>query len=94
MHQALADEISRQRPEGRTVRLDWQSCFGHCRKGVNVLVREMRPGEDYFFVSFRPGGPGSALYHAVTPQDAPRIVAEHVAGGRVVDDIRKRHREG
>ena len=54
----------------------------------------MRPGEDYYFVSFRPGGPGSALYHAVTADDAPRIVAEHVAGGKVLEDIRKRHREG
>ena len=27
------------------VHLSWQSCFGQCRRGVNVLGREMKPGE-------------------------------------------------
>ena len=90
---AIEAELRRAAPAQAEVKLDWQSCFGHCRKGVNVLVREMKPGEDYFFVSFRPGGPGSALYHGVLAADAPRLVDEHVVGGCVVEEMRTRHRE-
>src|SRR5262249_6303248 len=87
-YDAFSTELREPKPVDREVRLDWQSCFGQCRKGVNVLVREMRPGEDYRFVSFRPGGPGSALYHGVQLADVKRIVVEHVVGGAVVDDLR------
>lgn len=94
VHEAFVAELARCAPREREIRLDWQSCFGQCRKGVNVLVREMRPGEDYFFVSFRPGGSGSALYHGVLRADVRRIVEEHVIGGRVVEEVRRRHRDG
>ena len=93
VHRALAAELSRGLPAGREVRLDWQSCFGQCRRGINVLVREMREHEDYFFVSFKPGGATSALYHGVQVADVPRIVAEHVVGGQVVEELRRRHRD-
>lgn len=94
VHEAFVAELARCAPRDREIRLDWQSCFGQCRRGVNVLVREMRPGEDYFFVTFRPGGSGSALYHGVLRADVRRIVEEHVIGGRVVEEVRRRHRDG
>lgn len=94
LHQAFTDELRDQVPADHEVRLDWQSCFGQCRRGVNILVREMRPGEDYFFVSFKPGGRGSALYHGVLLPDVPRLVREHVVGGEVVEALRRRGREG
>lgn len=93
VHQALAVELRAKGLLGRDVKLDWQSCFGQCRRGVNVMVRECKPGEDLFFVSFKPGGARSALYHGVLPEDAPRIVAEHVVGGRVIDELKRRNAE-
>ena len=90
VHAALATELRRVGLTDSQASLAWQSCFGQCRRGVNVLVREMKAGEDLFFASFKPGGASSALYHAVTPADAPRIVAEHVIGGQVLADLKAR----
>jgi (2Fe-2S) ferredoxin len=76
---------------GVEVSLGWQSCFGQCRRGINVLVKEMKPGEDPFFSSFLSlGGPGSALYHGVMPEEVPRIIEEHVIGGKVIVEFKKR----
>ncbi|HEX2571048.1 MAG TPA: (2Fe-2S) ferredoxin domain-containing protein [Polyangia bacterium] len=81
----------KQPPAGVEVSLGWQSCFGQCRRGINVLVKEMKPGEDPFFSSFLSlGGPGSALYHAVLPEEVPRIIEEHVVGGKVILEFKKR----
>lgn len=77
-------------PDGVEVVLDWQSCFGKCQRGVNVLVREVRAGEDAFFRSFLSIAPGSALYNAVKPSEVERIVREHVLGGRVVVEFKNR----
>src|SRR5215470_1269850 len=59
-----------------TVELGWQSCFGRCRQGPNVLVREVRPGESRFLLAVAPvfAGPGAALYSGVTRADVPRIL--------------------
>jgi (2Fe-2S) ferredoxin len=75
---------------GVEVQLDWQSCFGKCQRGPNVMVRELRAGEDAFFQSFLVLGPGSALYNMVRPSEVPRIVAEHVRGGKVVIELKNR----
>ena len=91
MHEALSVELRRAGLGPKNVHLAWQSCFGQCRRGVNVLVREMKPGEDPFFISFKPGGERSALYHGVRPEDAPAIVAEHVIGGRVIEEMKHRN---
>ncbi len=72
------------------VSLDWQSCFGKCQRGVNVLVREVRAGEDAFFRSFLSVTPGSALYNAVKPSEVERILREHVYGGKVVVEFKNR----
>src|SRR5256885_1116276 len=89
VHRELQAELARA--GAKDVMLAWQSCFGQCRRGVNVLVREMKPGEDLFFISFKAGGERSALYHGVEPADAPRIVREHVIEGHVIDELKKRN---
>ena len=91
VHTALSRELARAKKTDKDVMLAWQSCFGQCRRGVNVLVREMKPGEDLFFISFKTGGAKSALYHGVTPEDAPRIVEEHVCGGNVIEELKNRN---
>lgn len=69
--------------------LEWQSCFGRCSQGPNVLVREIveksalpRLGTGFATV---PGARGvTALYNGVDADKAERIVIEHILGGRIV----------
>lgn len=69
---------------GNDVSLETWSCFGKCRSGPNVMVRETRPGESRFMLMMPQPGPGGALYSGVTPDDAKRILDEHIGGGRVL----------
>jgi (2Fe-2S) ferredoxin len=78
--------------EGNQAQLEHYSCFGKCQKGPNVLVREMKPGENLRFILLMPtAGAGAYLYHGVTPGDARRIVTEHIAGGRPLIDLTRAH---
>ena len=64
--------------------LGWQSCFGRCSQGPNVLVREITTaGHDV------DGGPvapqrATALYNGVDPVNVDEVVEQHVGLGRVV----------
>ena len=75
--------------------LGWQSCFGRCTQGPNVLVREL--------VAPPPGGlasgglatlPGprglTALYNRFETTYAAPVVARHVLGGQIVRDYIER----
>src|SRR5262245_31888852 len=77
VHAAFVERL-KTLPAEVEVALDWQSCFGRCQRGPNVMVREVKEGEDAFFRSFLTHAPGAALYNAVTPRDVERIVGEHV----------------
>jgi (2Fe-2S) ferredoxin len=92
VHGALAQALGAcPLPPGTEAVLDWHSCFGRCQRGPNVLVREIMPGENSFLVALMPqGAPGAVLYHAVRPNEAPRIVEEHVAGGRPIWEFCRR----
>lgn len=74
------------------VALDMHSCFGRCSQGPNVLVREivetpLRPTLGTGFATV-PGPRGAtALYNRVDASRVERIVAEHVAGGRIVREF-------
>jgi (2Fe-2S) ferredoxin len=72
---------------GNDVLLDQWSCFGKCRSGPNVMVRETRPGESRFMLMMPQPGPGGALYSGVTPNDAKRILDEHIGAGRIVSAL-------
>ena len=67
----------------------WQSCFGRCTQGPNVLVREIlttepAPTLGSGFATL-PGPRGvTALYNRMEPQRVEHVVAEHVVGGQVV----------
>ena len=92
VHAEFARQLEARPPKGVEVVLDWQSCFGRCQRGVNVMVSPMRPGSevDQFFRSFMASEPGSALYNAVRPAEVHRILEEHVVAGRVVVELRNR----
>ncbi len=87
LHPVFAEALARNRCEGAT--LEWQSCFGRCSQGPNVLVREIvdKPGQPRLGTGFAtvPGARGAtALYNDVDVAKVERIVTEHVAGGRIV----------
>jgi (2Fe-2S) ferredoxin len=68
---------------GPQVELGWQSCFGRCTQGPNVLVQELaetRPGERQFLLATMPRGRAgrSALYNGVSEPDVADIVEQHI----------------
>src|SRR5262249_19588995 len=75
--------------------LVWQSCFGRCTQGPNVLVREILP-EDAMpafgaGLATLPGPRGAtALYNHVDTQRVVHVVAEHVMCGQIVREYVER----
>jgi (2Fe-2S) ferredoxin len=72
---ALRDELARR---GLTdiCDLGWQSCFGRCTQGPNVLVRE---------IVADPTAPrATALYNGVDVVNVEEVVSEHVERGVIV----------
>jgi (2Fe-2S) ferredoxin len=77
--------------DGNEVVLDQYSCFGRCKKGPNVLVREMKPNENVRMLMLMPtAGAGAYLYHMVHPREARQILEEHVKAGRPLLEFIKR----
>jgi (2Fe-2S) ferredoxin len=75
--------------------LMWQSCFGRCTQGPNVLVREILSGEAAPLLgsgfATLPGPRGAtALYNRVDTQRVAHVVAEHVIGGQIVREYIER----
>ena len=96
---AALHEVFRSVLEANGVResteLGWQSCFGRCTQGPNVLVREI--------LSAPPGGltsggfatlPGprgvTALYNRMEPGRVEQVVVQHVKGGQIVREYVER----
>ena len=73
--------------------LAWQSCFGRCTQGPNVLVREIvadHPGLGTGFATL-PGPRGvTALYNRIDAARVERVVAQHVIGGQIVREFVER----
>jgi (2Fe-2S) ferredoxin len=91
IHAAFVEAIRQRGLEGRC-ELGWQSCFGRCRQGPNVLIRVINPAEQRFLFAMAPiaTGSGAALYNGVSPGDCGRLLDEHVVAGRLVRDLIKR----
>ncbi len=74
------------------VELGRYSCFGRCRRGPNVLIREILPNENPMLVRLMPtAGPRAVLYHGVLPSEAKYVVDEHLRHGRVVTALVQRN---
>jgi (2Fe-2S) ferredoxin len=87
---ALEAHAARERAE-----LVWQSCFGRCTQGPNVLVREIQTQEPargaHFGLATMPAPRGAtALYNRVDSERVERVVVQHVIGGRVVREFVER----
>jgi len=76
------------------VELVWQSCFGRCTQGPNVLVRELvvsEPGALGTGFATLPGPRGTtALYNRVDPSRAERVVIQHINDGEIVREFIER----
>jgi (2Fe-2S) ferredoxin len=98
VHAAFVREIAAA-GVGDRCQLEWQSCFGRCSQGPNVLVREV-PVEALAKPRFtladlpvgRGGGPrlATALYNHMAPVNAADVVASHVLRGQVVHRLIER----
>lgn len=87
---ALEAHGARERAE-----LMWQSCFGRCTQGPNVLVREMvsdqPPASLGTGFATLPGPRGvTALYNRMDEARVERVVVQHVNGGQIVRDFIER----
>ena len=76
-----------ERRLGEDVSLDWQSCFGRCTQGPNVLVREIDPRAARAQSLFAPPpavrGARTALYNEIDEVKARDIVDGHLQGDQV-----------
>ena len=83
MQGAITDQAAGERAE-----LDDYSCFGRCKRGVNVLVRPIPAGETKDqrrrLMLMPTSAPGALLYNRVQVEEVGRIVAEHVLSGQPI----------
>ncbi len=75
--------------------LVWQSCFGRCTQGPNVLVREILTAPPGALVgggfATLPGPRGAtALYNRIDASRVDRIVEVHVIKGQIVREFVER----
>ena len=68
---AVLDEIAKRKLEDVKVRQT--GCIGMCEQ--EVLLDVVRPGEPRI------------TYGKVTPADVPKIIAEHVVNGRIIQEL-------
>lgn len=96
LHDAFAAALEAAGVRER-VELVWQSCFGRCTQGPNVLVREILPELVTLGSGFatQPGPRGAtALYNRVDAARAARIVHQHVVEGHIVRELIERPGDG
>ena len=89
LHSVLLEAL-RQSDAVSRCELDWQSCFGRCTQGPNVLVREISEREGRPFAPILSGlatlpghKGGTALYNAMTPEKCMRVVEAHIGRGEI-----------
>jgi (2Fe-2S) ferredoxin len=82
LHAKLEETIA-ARGLREQITLSWETCFGHCLRGPNILVcdtdeargRTVYPG---------PETPSAVLYNRMTLDDLERVIDKHLLGGMVV----------
>ena len=94
LHDAFRNALEAHGARERT-ELVWQSCFGRCTQGPNVLVREILTTESVPTLGSGfatvPGPRGAtALYNRMDPERVERVVTDHVMGGQIVREYVER----
>jgi (2Fe-2S) ferredoxin len=88
LHARLQETIA-ARGLGEQITLDWETCFGHCLRGPNILVcptGELRGGA----VRADAAAPSAVLYNRMTLADLDRVIDKHLLGGMVVRPLLNR----
>ena len=85
IYEALEERIA-ARGLGDRCELRWQSCFGRCSQGPNVLVREITGSGADAGVS---PPPATALYNGVHIVNADEIVEGHLEAGVVLRSLHR-----
>jgi (2Fe-2S) ferredoxin len=84
---AELERLVRARGLAPRVELEWQSCFGRCQSGPNVLVRVVNAADNgprRFSVLLPTTGGDSVLYNAVRLEEIAQILEHHILGGRPI----------
>jgi (2Fe-2S) ferredoxin len=87
LHEGLR-ELIEARGLGQQVTLGWETCFGHCIRGPNVLVYdtdEVRGWQVYAGLD----ASSAVLYNRVTPEELERMLDKHLGGGFDVRAFRR-----
>lgn len=93
LHDAFREALERHEGCRARTELAWQSCFGRCTQGPNVLVRELLTAEPTLGTGFAtlPGPRGTtALYNRIDPDRCERIVTQHVRDGQIIREFIER----
>lgn len=88
LYDGLAERIQ-ARALGDRVRVDRETCFGHCLRGPNLLVWDDARLEQAGGIPWGSGA-GAVLYNRVALKDLDRIVERHLVGGVVVTPLLNR----
>ncbi|HVZ71702.1 MAG TPA: (2Fe-2S) ferredoxin domain-containing protein [Polyangia bacterium] len=65
------------------ITLGWETCFGHCLRGPNILVYDTDEARGWqVYAGF--DAPSAVLYNRMTPDDLERVIDAHLLGGMVV----------
>jgi len=80
LHDRLAELVA-ARGVGDRVTLAWETCFGHCLRGPNILVYPSSELDGAL-------APAAVLYNRMTLADLDRVIDKHLLGGMVVRAFR------
>jgi (2Fe-2S) ferredoxin len=92
LHELFRSAVDATEARERT-EIVWQSCFGRCTQGPNVLVRELVGEQPTLGTGFAtlPGPRGvTALYNRMDASRITRVVEQHVIGGQIVREFIER----
>jgi (2Fe-2S) ferredoxin len=85
---AKLEELIAAHGLGACVTLAWETCFGHCLRGPNVLVYdtdEVRGWQVYAGLD----APSAVLYNRVEAGELERLLDKHLAGGLDMRSFRR-----
>jgi (2Fe-2S) ferredoxin len=68
---------------GGQISLGWETCFGHCLRGPNILVYPSSELDGAL-------APAAVLYNRMTLADLDRVIDKHLLGGMVVRPLLNR----
>jgi (2Fe-2S) ferredoxin len=78
LHERLSALVA-ARGLGERVTLGFETCFGHCLRGPNVLVYDTDEVRGWQ-VQAGLDAPSAVLYNRVAPEDLERLLDKHLGG--------------